>query len=88
MSLPLTEMDVTALQERLNRFREARGTPLKPIAVNGKLDAATKDAIRCCQHEHNLFFGTHELDENGVLNVVTLAALEWWDGVLTAISSN
>lgn len=84
MSLSLTETDMTTLQERLNRFRAARVGPLNPIPVSGRLDQATKDAIRCCQHEHNSFFKTNELSEDGVLDTLTASALEWWDRVLTA----
>lgn len=85
MSVPLTEEEITELQERINRFREARTPSLRPIPVSGKLDKATTEAIRCCQHEHNAFFKTRELHEDGVLDILTRTAMDWWDRIISAM---
>lgn len=76
-------MDAQALQEGLNLLRAARPEPLRSIPVTDKLDKATRDALRCFQHEHNMFSGQRTLKESGRPNRKTAEAIEWWTSILT-----
>ena len=63
---------------RANRY----GSRLGPIKIDGAYEKRTRDAVRCFQHEHNLFSGSRVLDETGIVDRSTKEALKWWSEIL------
>lgn len=71
------------IQTVLNVVRANRsGSRLGPIKIDGLYARRTRDAVRCFQHEHNLFAGSRALDETGLVDKSTKDALKWWSEIL------